>query len=54
MEPEFDANLTDICISMSAVPTYFRPHSFETVDSKGQKLQDFILVDGGGWVQIIP
>ncbi|KAM0952532.1 putative patatin-like phospholipase domain, Acyl transferase/acyl hydrolase/lysophospholipase [Dioscorea sansibarensis] len=41
-----DANLSDICISTSAAPTYLPAHYFQTKNSEG-KTRDFNLVDGG-------
>lgn len=40
-----NANLSDICISTSAAPTYFPYHHFQT-EANG-KVDEFYLVDGG-------
>ncbi|VFQ59158.1 unnamed protein product [Cuscuta campestris] len=37
--------LSDVCISSSAAPVYFPPHSFELQSSEG--IEEFNLVDGG-------
>lgn len=44
--PLKDANLSDICISTSAAPTYLPAYYFETKDSGGNT-RSFNLVDGG-------
>ncbi|KAJ0965308.1 hypothetical protein J5N97_026446 [Dioscorea zingiberensis] len=41
-----DAELSDICISTSAAPTYLPAHYFQTKDSEG-KIRGFNLIDGG-------
>lgn len=41
-----DAELSDICISTSAAPTYLPGHYFKTEDSDG-KVREFNLIDGG-------
>ncbi|MCD7459145.1 Patatin-like protein 2 [Datura stramonium] len=41
-----NAQLSDICLSTSAAPTYFPVHYFETKDAEG-KTRTFDLVDGG-------
>ncbi|KAE8774492.1 Patatin group A-3 [Hordeum vulgare] len=41
-----DALLSDICISMSAAPTYLPAHYFKTEDSHGNT-KEFNLIDGG-------
>ncbi|KAG1342263.1 Patatin [Cocos nucifera] len=41
-----DAELSDICISTSAAPTYLPGHYFKTKDSDG-KVKEFNLIDGG-------
>ncbi|KAJ8546139.1 hypothetical protein K7X08_018722 [Anisodus acutangulus] len=41
-----NAQLSDICLSTSAAPTYFPVHYFETKDAQG-KIRTFDLVDGG-------
>ncbi|OAY35443.1 hypothetical protein MANES_12G102200v8 [Manihot esculenta] len=40
-----NARLADICISTSAAPTFFPPHSFTTKDD--QRTRTFELIDGG-------
>ena len=44
--PVLDAALSDICISTSAAPTYFRGHYFTNKDENGQE-KEFNLIDGG-------
>ncbi|KAL1822122.1 hypothetical protein ACET3Z_008900 [Daucus carota] len=44
--PSFDAQLSDICISTSAAPTYLPAHKFETYFSDGN-VREFNLIDGG-------
>ncbi|PHU27369.1 Patatin-like protein 2 [Capsicum chinense] len=41
-----NAQLSDVCLSTSAAPTYFPVHYFETKDAQG-KTRTFNLVDGG-------
>ncbi|KAJ0984740.1 hypothetical protein J5N97_003096 [Dioscorea zingiberensis] len=41
-----DAELSDICISTSAAPTYLPAHYFQTKDSEGN-IREFNLIDGG-------
>ncbi|XP_077213526.1 patatin-like protein 2 [Tasmannia lanceolata] len=41
-----DAQLSDICISTSAAPTYLPAHYFKTKDDQGN-VRDFNLIDGG-------
>ncbi|PON43969.1 Patatin-related protein [Parasponia andersonii] len=41
-----DANLSDICISTSAAPTYLPAHHFTNKDENG-KNEEFHLIDGG-------
>ncbi|CAN4079627.1 unnamed protein product [Withania somnifera] len=41
-----NAQLSDICLSTSAAPTFFPVHYFETKDAEG-KIRTFDLVDGG-------
>ncbi|XP_015067194.1 patatin-like protein 3 [Solanum pennellii] len=41
-----NAQLSDVCLSTSAAPTYFPVHSFGTKDAQG-KTRTFDLVDGG-------
>ncbi|WOL20003.1 patatin-like protein 2 isoform X1 [Canna indica] len=41
-----DAQLSDICISTSAAPTYLPAHYFETKNDKGD-VRPFNLIDGG-------
>ncbi|XP_072991354.1 patatin-like protein 2 [Typha latifolia] len=45
-DPSIDAQLSDICISTSAAPTYLPGHYFEVEHPKGQT-REFNLVDGG-------
>ncbi|KAJ0680814.1 putative galactolipase [Helianthus annuus] len=45
--PSLDALLSDICIGTSAAPTYLPAHTFATVDSEGNLLGEFNLIDGG-------
>ncbi|KAJ6404854.1 hypothetical protein OIU84_012931 [Salix udensis] len=45
-DPSTDALLSDICIGISAAPTYLPAHYFETKDPEGKK-RDFNLIDGG-------
>ncbi|PWA49382.1 PATATIN-like protein 4 [Artemisia annua] len=42
----FNAQLSDICISTSAAPTYFPAHYFKNKDANGNG-QEFNLIDGG-------
>ncbi|POO02778.1 LOW QUALITY PROTEIN: Patatin-related protein [Trema orientale] len=42
-----DAQLSDICISTSAAPTYFPAHSFENKNEQGEDSEEFNLIDGG-------
>ncbi|KAJ7942899.1 Patatin [Quillaja saponaria] len=44
--PGLDAQLSDICISTSAAPTYLPTYNFKNQDSEG-KIYDFHLTDGG-------
>ncbi|CAK9172146.1 unnamed protein product [Ilex paraguariensis] len=41
-----DAQLSDICISTSAAPTYLPAHYFKTQDNKGN-VREYNLIDGG-------
>ncbi|RZR77544.1 hypothetical protein BHM03_00002656 [Ensete ventricosum] len=41
-----DAQLSDVCISTSAAPTYLPAHHFKTKNHKGEVLE-FNLIDGG-------
>lgn len=41
-----DAQLSDICISTSAAPTYLPAHYFKTKNHKGE-VREFNLIDGG-------
>uniref|UniRef100_I1R375 Patatin n=1 Tax=Oryza glaberrima TaxID=4538 RepID=I1R375_ORYGL len=45
-EPLKNAHLSDICISTSAVPTYFPAHLFKTTSPSGES-REFHLIDGG-------
>lgn len=45
--PYLDAQLSDICISTSAAPTYLPAYSFDNKHSEGKIVQEFNLVDGG-------
>lgn len=45
--PGLEALLSDICIGTSAPPTYLPSHTFEAVDSEGNLLGEFNLIDGG-------
>ncbi|GJZ50910.1 patatin-like protein 2, partial [Tanacetum coccineum] len=42
----YNAQLSDICISTSAAPTYFPAHYFKNKDANGNG-QEFNLIDGG-------
>ena len=42
-----DAQLSDICISTSAAPTYFPAHSFTNKDEQGENSEEFNLIEGG-------
>ncbi|KAJ7942900.1 Patatin [Quillaja saponaria] len=44
--PGLDAQLSDICISTSAAPTYLPTYNFKNQDSEGN-IHDFHLTDGG-------
>ncbi|XP_057440221.1 patatin-like protein 2 [Lotus japonicus] len=44
--PCLDAQLSDICISTSAAPTYLPAYPFKNQDSEGN-VQEFNLIDGG-------
>ncbi|XP_010269056.1 PREDICTED: patatin-like protein 2 [Nelumbo nucifera] len=46
-KPFLDAQLSDICISTAAAPTYLPAHHFETKGSHGTKVRKFNLIDGG-------
>ncbi|XP_022151369.1 patatin-like protein 2 [Momordica charantia] len=50
-DPLLNANLSDICISTSAAPTYFPPYHFKTYnDNVGpaeERMKEFNLIDGG-------
>ncbi|RWW53227.1 hypothetical protein BHE74_00040302 [Ensete ventricosum] len=41
-----NAQLSDICISTSAAPTYLPAHYFKTNNHKGE-MREFNLIDGG-------
>ncbi|KAM7257667.1 hypothetical protein ACFE04_013408 [Oxalis oulophora] len=45
--PSIDAKLSDICIATSAAPTYLPPHHFKTMNSSGEVIREFNLIDGG-------
>ncbi|KAM0006738.1 putative peptidase C1A, papain, patatin-like phospholipase domain-containing protein [Helianthus debilis subsp. tardiflorus] len=47
INPNIDAKLSDICIATSAAPIYLPSHEFDYKDSKGNKLREFNLIDGG-------
>ncbi|EEF40002.1 hypothetical protein RCOM_0601950 [Ricinus communis] len=42
--PLKDAKIIDVCLSTSAAPTYFAPHSFTTIDN--DEKHTFELIDG--------
>jgi len=44
--PEIDVNLSDICISTSAAPTYLPAHYFTNTKPDGS-LKEFNMIDGG-------
>uniref|UniRef100_A0A5B7BKZ5 Patatin n=1 Tax=Davidia involucrata TaxID=16924 RepID=A0A5B7BKZ5_DAVIN len=44
--PCLDAQLSDICISTSAAPTYLPAHQFKNEDKEGN-VREFNLIDGG-------
>ncbi|CAL0327056.1 unnamed protein product [Lupinus luteus] len=44
--PYMDAQLSDICISTSAAPTYLPPYYFKNQDPEGH-IHEFNLIDGG-------
>ncbi|XP_016469702.2 patatin-like protein 2 [Nicotiana tabacum] len=46
VKPLMDARLSNICISISAAPTYLPAHYFQTQDKDGN-FHEFNLVDGG-------
>ncbi|KAI3686761.1 hypothetical protein L1987_80448 [Smallanthus sonchifolius] len=46
INPCYNAQLSDICISTSAAPTYFPPYYFNNIDAVGND-HEFNLIDGG-------
>ena len=44
--PSLNALLSDICIGISATPTYLPLHHFETKDPAGN-VKEFNFIDGG-------
>ncbi|KAI3821129.1 hypothetical protein L1987_08686 [Smallanthus sonchifolius] len=46
INPCYNAQLSDICISTSAAPTYFPPYYFKNTDAVGND-HEFNLIDGG-------
>ncbi|XP_052620473.1 patatin-like protein 2 [Lactuca sativa] len=47
VNPCYNAQLSDICISTSAAPTYFPPYYFKNDNEDGRNSEEFNLVDGG-------